>query len=98
MENNEKDEHKAFGSSEKGVQTHEQVSDPYTYLEWVYPECAEDLSVGLLVQIVEFNKKPLKWRWFVLTDEVIKNAQLHPDRLRWIRISKLVAKDKFTSK
>ena len=52
-----------------------EILDNYTHLRFSIPESIDDLSVGMMVQLIHRNDLPLRWKWVELTSEEIENIK-----------------------
>lgn len=63
-----------------------QIQDDYRHLRFKQPTSISELKVGMMVQLVENNKQPLRWSWFEVTEKLILRLNNKEDELKWIRL------------
>ena len=63
-----------------------QIQDDYRHLRFKQPTSISELKVGMMVQLVENNKQPLRWSWFEVTEKLILRLNNKEDKLKWIRL------------
>lgn len=74
--------HKANVSSSSVI-----INDRYSHLKFKPMASPTQLTIGMMIQIVEVNHQPLRWEWEEITVELLNKLLVMPkDKYQWIRI------------